>query len=89
MFVINALTVALLWLLTAKSLPKLHNSKSYQRLNEYRMRAVFFFFFFFFSDTVRIFCSMSEIFRAISDKASEKILLMAQQYPCDGSMLIN
>ena len=43
----------------------------------------------FFSDVVRIFCSMFEIFPAISDKVSEKILLVEQQYAYDGSMLIN
>ena len=44
---------------------------------------------FFFFDIVRIFCSMSEIFVAISDKVFEKILLMVQQYAGGGFMLIN
>ena len=40
----------------------------------------------FFSDIVRIFCSMSEIFGATSDKVSEKTSLIAQQYACGSSI---
>ena len=43
----------------------------------------------FFSNIVQIFCLMSEVLGAILDKVCEKILLIAQQYACGGSMLIN
>ena len=55
--------------------------------------AVFFFFFGHFSDIVRIFCLMSEIFGVISDKVSEKLLLIARQLhghvaaPCSLNLL--
>ena len=42
-----------------------------------------------FSNIVRILCSTFEIFGAISDKVSEKILLVGQQYACGRSVLIN
>ena len=43
----------------------------------------------FFFRTLFEFFAQCQVFRAISGKASEKILLIAQQYACGGSMLIN
>ena len=42
----------------------------------------------FFLDIVRIFCLMSEVFGAISNKVFDKVLLNAQQYACGGFVLI-
>ena len=47
------------------------------------------FFFFFFGRCSNFMLNVYDIFGAIPDKVSKKILLMAQQYTCGSSMLID